>query len=430
MSRHIVLVAAYLALAAAILWHIIQTVIDPSMRWTMIDMQVFREASLSAFAGNGVYDGGFTSASLPFLYPPFALLALWPIAAIPLLAAKIAMSVINLAALGVLCWRSAAKTVSRVWIHPLTIACAAVLLVSEPMQQNLQMGQVNAIIAAIALLDFTLPDNNRWKGALTGAMAGVKLTPALLAVYYLVSGQRRAALNSGASFVATIALSWALFPRNTLDYWTSTVFQSRIGPAHLGNQALLGVTDRAAAALGWNPRLVGFAWVIVVLGVVFGALRQLRRSRLGDVATFGALSLTILLVSPLSWTPHWISAAPLLVWAASRRPTIKSAAAVLLAVGLALFAWPVDGVPSGLIWFVYPGGFAAPDAPWWHSILYWTLGAFYTIGGVIGLIAMCRAARASSRPSSQDSVPYGQAPQGRSRRPHGRLDHLGAVEST
>jgi hypothetical protein len=53
--------------------------------------------------------------------------------------------------------------------------------------------------------------------------------------------------------------------------------------------------------------------------------------------------------------------------------------AVITAV---LFAWPVNGVPSGIIWTVYPAGFCAPGAPLWHEIAYYTLGNTYTWLGI------------------------------------------------
>lgn len=145
---------------------------------------------------------------------------------------------------------------------------------------------------------------------------------------------------------------------------------------------------------------------IAAAGTAVAVLWRLRRSGLDDVATFGALSLTILLVSPLSWTPHWVSAVPLVIWAASRRPTIRSAALVLLGLSLALFAWPVDGVPSGLIWFVYPSGFVGPSAPGWHTLAYWMLSALYTVAGTASLLALSR--RREARPVHQQ--PLGRRP--------------------
>lgn len=363
------------------------------MRWVMIDLQVFREASIAAFEGRSVYDAGFTTARLPFLYPPFALIVLWPIAAVPLEAAKLGMTMLSLAALGLMATRAAASAaISMRWAHPLAVGAAGVFILSEPMQQNLQMGQVNVIIAALAFVDFLMPRSSRWKGLLIGMLAGVKLTPALFGLYYLLTGQRRAALNAAGSFAASVMVSGLLFPGSTAAYWSSVIFESRIGPAHLGNQSLLGVLERATQGGGDNHHLVVTVWIVGCVVILVSAMRWLIRGgeRVEASVAFGILSLTILLVSPLSWTPHWISVVPLVVGTVSKQADLRSALATLLTVGLVLFVWQVDGVWSGLIWFVYPSGFLAAGAPWWHVVAYFTVGALYTILGVGALVLLRR----------------------------------------
>jgi alpha-1,2-mannosyltransferase len=349
---------SYLALATAITWHVAATCQDPAMRWTMADLQVYREAVAAAATNRPVYSSGFTAYNLPYLYPPFALLVLGPLAALPLDAAKLAMTVLSTAALAAICHLSWRHTpIPREWQHPLTLGTLAVLLVSEPMQQNLVMGQVNVLLTLAVLIDVLRPVTARGKGALVGVAAGIKLAPALVAVYYLLRGERRAAVTAVGAFAVTVVAGALAHPADSASFWLHALGQDRIGAGHLGNQSLHGVLLRLGTALGWPAIVATVAWLaLAALGVGLGLFRIVR-SGSGPLATYSALALLTLLVSPLSWTPHWVALAPAVVWLAGRRGAPRVAVAVLAGAGLLLFAWPVGGVWSGLVWTVYPAGF-------------------------------------------------------------------------
>lgn len=405
-DRRVVVRAGWALFAVAAAWHVAMTVAEPAMRWTMADLEVYRAAVPAAFSGAQVYDTGFGASGLAFLYPPFALVVLEPLSVAPDAVAKLAMSLLSTAALGVLCWRSwQVVGVRRQWVYPASVATAAVLLVSEPMQQNLQMGQVNVVLAALVLVDFLLPRGHRAKGVLVGLAAGIKLTPALFAVHYLLTRQWRAARNAALSFAASVAVGALVLPGASWTFWTQEVYQTRIGPGQLGNQSLLGVLTRAGTALGWTQSTVRLAWLgaaVVVAAAGLWLASRLRRDRL---ATYSVLALTVLLVSPLSWTPHWISLAPLVVWLAVR-PVRPAARVVTLAgLGLLLAAWPVDGVPSGLLWLVYPAAFRAAGAPAWHTIAYDVVGNLYVLLGVVATVAFWLGRPRRTAPAQTPTTP-------------------------
>nr|WP_300142847.1 glycosyltransferase 87 family protein [Propionicimonas sp.] len=349
---------AYVALVAAVAWHVVVTVQDPAMRWTMADLQVYREAVMAGAAGRPVYAAGFTAYHLPFLYPPFALLVLAPLAVLPLDAAKAAMTLLSSGALAMSCrlaWRH--TPLPRAWRHPLAVASVGIILVSEPMQQNLVMGQVNVLLALAVLTDVLLPRDHPAKGVLVGLAAGIKLTPALVAVYYLLRGDRRAAGAAAGAFAATVLAGAVAHPSASASFWLGALAGDRIGAGHLGNQSLRGVLLRLGTALGWPASLTTSLWLALAGLVGVGGLLLIVRRDPGPLATYGALALVTLLISPLSWTPHWIALAPAVAWLAGRRGSPRRAAAVLAGTGLVLFAWPVGGVWSGLVWTVYPAGF-------------------------------------------------------------------------
>lgn len=263
------------------------------------------------------------------------------------------------------------------------------------MQQNLQMGQINVVLALMVLVDVTLPNKHPAKGILIGIGAGMKLTPALVAVYYFVTGQWRSGLRAFGTFLATALIGFALWPTWSWSYWTAHIFENRIGPNHLGNQSLLGTVGRLVMAANGPATAVRPLWLLLSLLVVGVCLLVLRRSNQdAHGLTFCALAATILLVSPLSWSPHWILLAPAVVLCVRSAPGTKARVAVALGLGLLAFAWPVNGVWSGLLWTVYPAEFwHPPTSPAWHGLIYYGVASSYTIIGLITLIVCLQALR-------------------------------------
>ena len=359
----------------------------------MADLQVYRAAVDAAITGQPIYLGGFTSANLPWLYPPFALVVLAPLALLPAAVAKVAISLISLAALGLIVGRSwAATAIAGSRRLGLTMGTTGILVVSEPMQQNLIMGQINVVLAAMVVVDVLTPAGGRCRGWWVGLAAGIKLTPALIVIYYAFRRDWEAVRRALFGFVSTAVLGLILLPGQSWTYWTGAIWASRIGPDHLGNQSLLGSLLRLAAVTGIGPAATHAGWLVLAVSLgLLGAGIAARQSA-EPLTAYCILSATTLLISPLSWTPHWIALTPVIVVIAARRATSAGVIAVLGGVGLLLFAWPVDGVWSGLIWTVYPAQYwsALPDGV--RAVGYAVIGSLYTIIGLV-VLAACRSAR-------------------------------------
>lgn len=381
-----------IAVLVVLVWHVTATITQPDARWAMPDLGVYRAAMTVAANGASVYDGGFGAGNLPWLYPPFALLALAPLAGLPPTASKVVVSLASLMAmawLSVRSWRSTG--VAGRWRCPLLLVTSAVLLASEPMQQNLVMGQVNVVLAALVFTDVLLPTGHGAKGLLVGLAAGVKLTPALVVVYFLFRRDWAAARNAGLAFAGTVVVAAVAFPSQSWLYWTQAVLANRIGPAHLGNQSLLGAMLRLGGLAGLDASVVRPVWLVLAAAIGLGAVWWLSRLRLDPLGTYCGLTAVTLLVSPLSWTPHWVALTPMAVWLAARRRSVGGSLAVLLGLGLMLFAWPVDGVWSGLLWTVYPADYW----PWMSQTLrtlgWIALGNLYLALAAATLVALSSA---------------------------------------
>ena len=116
------------------------------------------------------------------------------------------------------------------------------------------------------------------------------------------------------TFAVTIAAGFALLPSQSRAFWLGGVFLDghRVGnPANSGNQSLSGALARFSGALGAaSPWWLAVALLTGLAGIVIAAWAHQRGHRLAGVA---CCAVTGLLVSPVSWTHHWVWAVPLLV---------------------------------------------------------------------------------------------------------------------
>ena len=241
------------------------------------------------------------------------------------------------------------------WLLP-----AALLL--EPVRSTLAYGQINIVLMALVTLD-CLTTAPRWpRGALTGLAAALKLTPAAFVLFFLLRRDYRAAAVAGVSFAAVTAAGFVLAGPDSVRYWTTIVFQTeRLGsPATATNQCLQAVLARA----GLDPHTLpgAAAWLAAVRPGAGGGGRGMRYALAAGQACL-ALSLNAfaaLLISPVSWSHHWVWGAPALLTLAdlarrhrSRRRLAGAAAAAGLILftaapqwWLAKFAWPGTGLDT------------------------------------------------------------------------------------
>jgi alpha-1,2-mannosyltransferase len=319
-----------------------------------IDQDVYRIGSQVWLRGGGLYgvlpatSGG---ARLPFSYPPIAAVLLAPLALAPMVVATtvLTLSTIALTAL-----------VLRVFLRSATLGAGSwwtvgwllpVALFLEPVRNTLNYGQVNVALMALVSVD-CLSASARWpRGALVGLAAAVKLTPAAFVLFFLCRGDRRAAATSAVSFVTVTAAGFLLAWHDSVRYWTSVVFQiGRIGsPVYAANQSIQAVLGRAgldphtpAGATAW----LALSAVVLVLACS-GMRRALARSE--DAWALSLNAFAALLISPVSWSHHWVWAeSALLVLAVRGLRDSRAGGLAEVAVGLAVFAAaPQWWFPSG-----------------------------------------------------------------------------------
>ena len=156
-----------------------------------------------------------------------------------------------------------------------------------------------------------------------GVAAGIKLTPLVFGLYFLMRKDWRGLLNMAAGFASTVLLGWLLRPAESLQFWLQILPDtSRIGGAgYVDNLSIKG----ALLHFGVPEAGVTVPWLALSLLVVgLGAAVIKTASDQGArVVAISATALTMLLISPVSWSHHWVWMAavlPAFAWTLRETP--------------------------------------------------------------------------------------------------------------
>ncbi|MCB0932680.1 MAG: mannosyltransferase [Mycobacterium sp.] len=253
---------------------------------------------------------------LPFTYPPFAALVFYPLSKLPFALVAFGWQVGTMAALyGVVRVSQRLMGVGADAGHAAAMLWTAVAIWTEPLRSTFDYGQVNVVLVLGMLW---AAYSSRWwlSGLLVGVAAGIKLTPAITGVY--LAGMRRwgAAVFSAVVFAGTVAVSVALIGQQARFYFTHLLGDaSRIGPIGTSfNQSWRGGISRILGHDAGYGSLV-LAGIAVTAVLVLGAWHGLGGRAGGDrLGCLLVVELFGLLVSPISWTHHWVWLIPLMMW--------------------------------------------------------------------------------------------------------------------
>ncbi|GAA5098716.1 glycosyltransferase 87 family protein [Nocardia iowensis] len=283
-----------------------------------IDLQVYRNGA-RVWLDDGELYGPMPPVAgigLPFTYPPLAALFFAPLALMPLLLAEVLVLVTSLASLAVTLWVVLARIrpeLSRLSTLTIVIGAVALLQTFEPLRQTFGFGQINLVLMAAITLDCLVRKPFWPRGMLIGIAVSVKLIPGGYLLYFLLRKDWKAAGTLIVSAIAAVGLGFLLFPSDSTEYWFHTLADTgRIGPPYFaGNQSIKGMVFR----LGVADSVATLLWI--ALSLVAIALAAVWMRRLIDAgATVAALlvnAAVVLLVSPVSWSHHWVWIAPALV---------------------------------------------------------------------------------------------------------------------
>jgi alpha-1,2-mannosyltransferase len=294
-----------------------------------LDLDVYRVGAQAWMHGRALYGPlpPIANGMLePFTYPPISAVVMAPLALVSSTVAGILMTAISLGLL--LCvlvlFLRATRLVTGPGAWKLASAMLPLAVLIEPVRTTLAYGQINIVLMALVAFDCLLPGT--WftvrgrtvgwpRGALTGVAAALKLTPLVFLLFFVARRDWRGALSLGGGFLGATALGFALCPSDSWQYWRHTVFQtSRIGPhVFSGNQSLTGVLYRAHLTGGVENKVWLGLSVLVGVTALIAVTKAVRRGL--TVTALALTAATELLVSPVSWSHHWVWVAPVLVCA-------------------------------------------------------------------------------------------------------------------
>jgi hypothetical protein len=287
-----------------------------------------------------------------YIYPPFLAVVLRPLTALPYHRANQAWFALNVALFGagvalLASWRPGGL--------PFEAACGVLFacLCFYPTFRAFQCGQASLLV--LFLLAGGLWAFARGRDAAAGALvavaAAVKITPAILVIFFLAARRLRAAAWAAAAFAATLAISvagagWA----NHVTFAADIAPVLARGAATFANQSLAGALDRIALRVtmnafelvdepGWLKAATRGLAAVLLLASILAARRLALAGR--GAAGFSLVVLASLLASPISWEHHFVAALlpiAVLVGGEAREGTISRRRAALLAAAYVLLA--------------------------------------------------------------------------------------------
>jgi alpha-1,2-mannosyltransferase len=215
------------------------------------------------------------------------------------------------------------KAAKRVALSPRIVSSALVwmlpAMVLAPVMMTVNYGQINLFIVLMVLTDLTcviaVRGHTLPRGVLVGVAAAIKLTPFIFIPFLFLTRQFRAGCAALASFCLCTVGALALAPHSSWLYWTKEVFDSsRVGsPWFRSNQNLLGALDRLFGATPSSLVVLAATMLCAIAGLAVAVWAHRRSSPLLGILLCAT---TGLIVSPISWSHHYVWVIPVLAWLA------------------------------------------------------------------------------------------------------------------
>ena len=398
-SAPVVTILGWLVLLVPAYW----SMVDDRGEWLFtLDSFVYYEAVRQWLDGGDLYSWYANPGQhlWPFTYTPLAAWVISPltwmsyqqttvllIVATPLCAAVTAYAVLRRLAVAPRMARGLAPWLALIGVIAL-----------EPFPKTMEYAQVNAILMALVAVDlFLVPERSRWRGVLSGLAAAIKLTPAVAILVLLARREWRAAATMAGSAVGLTLLAALAAPAESWEFFTSAMWDpGRAGFAdYSGNQNLKGAIARGLPEAAWN--LTWAACSLLAVVAAWFLCRRLDRLRGAGGAAGGPgqddgliLSLQIsvvmvlgLLISPISWSHHWVWCLPVLMSVAAAAWRWRSTAlGVAGAAGFLVFVLAMQ-------WWFPEQNHVEQNWPTWakavgSSYTWWALGCGAVLWWVSG----------------------------------------------
>jgi arabinofuranan 3-O-arabinosyltransferase len=318
---------------------------SPDMRELHVDFDTFWHSAVALVHGEDIYR---TPAKLTNLNPPLLTALLTPFAGLGSLPAYRIFAVLTLLmVVGAVLAVARELRLGRGW----TAVTVLALLASSPLHGTLVLGQIYGLLLVALAAGWVA--EHRGRPVLAAALYGiaVALKPSLAPLLLLPLVQRRwPSLGAGFASAAVATLLGVLVAGiGSGPEWLRIGFAEPV-PDVVDNAALPGVAVR----LGLPSAVGSVTGALLLVGTLaFLGLRSRRGAGVDPAGTAPwAVVAAGLLTAPIAWHNYLLLLWPgvlVLVAQGARRPTLRSTAAVLLALPLIPVSW-------GALW--------TDDDPW------------------------------------------------------------------
>jgi alpha-1,2-mannosyltransferase len=300
------------------------------------DFNVYYHAAKEVLAGRDPYQDSLGEWT-PYLYPPLLAELIVPLALVPLPVAAylwFLFSAASMIAAASMSARMSGTLVSesgqgdaaehepegaRLLSLRAAIAVGAVVVVLRFVLDTFNLGQVNAIVAglAVAHVYFYARDRKTLSAIALVVAVSIKLTPAVFLVYHIAKLRLKFAAACVALLIGVTALSFLPFEARGLEAFR--IFENRTlkneqgyNLADSGNQSLRGAIARLRARAsdedsgGTESRSPTEAVILAIAIVMLsGAVFAARRAP-NEIAGVAPFFCCVVLLSPLSWKAHFV----------------------------------------------------------------------------------------------------------------------------
>jgi alpha-1,2-mannosyltransferase len=284
-----------------------------------LDWVIYRYGSAAAWQGMDLYDTPVRGEHLadmgvPFIYPPFGALVLWPTNLGTQHDGLWAWSIASMLALLAATAMVTPPDARNRWVVAFavaSVACATIMV-----YENFACGQINLLLMVLVIGDLTRSDDTafgRWvpRGVLIGLAAAIKLTPGLLIVYLALARQWRMFWCSVAACLGAFAVAFALRPQLTIAFFSHGMWHVTdrvVINAIFATSTNSSIAGMLAAVGDWSRPLSA---VLTVGATVVGLLVARRAAaRSGLLAGGLIIAVTATMVSPIGWINHWVYLVP------------------------------------------------------------------------------------------------------------------------
>lgn len=345
-----------------------------------VDMVIYREGVWALLGGREVYSVPMMAGdtALPFIYPPFGALALAPFSH-PALSHDLAGDAMLVLSNGLLLLclylvlRAVIPAAFSSWVPPLSALSWGAALGFEPVELNNGFAQINVIIMALVVLDLVPRRRRLPQGWLIGLAIAIKITPAAMLLFFLLRREIRPILAAAFSAVAATGLGALVRWDSTVEYFGTVLLGMGSGadfgvdPTYTSNSSLQAMLTRWAPTETWATQhhgLLTALWAISALLVILAGswvmLRLCTAQRPTEAWLVG--SLIMLLISPVSWSHHWVWLAlilPVAAWHLYASPLRQR-----WFLGTVTGGWTLMVISTPPKWWFGDGISYADLAPW------------------------------------------------------------------